>query len=275
MRYLPEWMEKFADNLEDTKVPALANTSHDSDSERPTKVATRTHSIYIHFSKDRNCEACKRTKMTRAPCRRRNGEAVPPAHITKSSMRVNLGTITDTQSWYKIQPLSGISLNRAKQKPHRRRKRSSRNFLEPSEKPKVIYTDCSLEFGKSCEHLPWNHRTSTHQRFETSDIVERAVRRIKEGTSAAVLLQSGLDEKWWAVYGMLLLSGKMFKTSWQTGKHQMKGDSENHLKAELFRLEQRLNIIRLLQKDQSRLHTYCKKVLLGIFLGHVLFAGGT
>ena len=27
----------------------------------------------------RNCEICKRTKITRAPCRRRNGEAVPRA----------------------------------------------------------------------------------------------------------------------------------------------------------------------------------------------------
>ena len=36
----------------------------------------------------------------------------------------------------------------------------------------------------------------TH-RSETNGIAERAVRRIKEGTSAA-LLQSGLDGKWWA-----------------------------------------------------------------------------
>ena len=34
-------------------------------------------------------------------------------------------------------------------------------------------------------------------RSETDGIVESVVRRIKEGTSA-VLLQSGLDEKWWA-----------------------------------------------------------------------------
>ena len=53
----------------------------------------------------------------------------------------------------------------------------------------------SLEFGKSCEDLSWNHRTSTPHRSETNGIAERAVRRIKEGTSA-VLLQSGLDEKW-------------------------------------------------------------------------------
>ena len=28
------------------------------------------HSVYTHFPKDRNCEICKRTKITRAPCRR-------------------------------------------------------------------------------------------------------------------------------------------------------------------------------------------------------------
>ena len=38
---------------------------------------------------------------------------------------------------------------------------------------------------------------STPHRSETNGIAERAVRRIKGGTSA-VLLQSGLDEKWWA-----------------------------------------------------------------------------
>ena len=34
------------------------------------------HSVYTHFPKDRNCEICQRTKITRAPCRRRNGGAV-------------------------------------------------------------------------------------------------------------------------------------------------------------------------------------------------------
>ena len=37
------------------------------------------HSVYTHFPKDRNCEICRRTKITRAPCRRRNGGAVPRA----------------------------------------------------------------------------------------------------------------------------------------------------------------------------------------------------
>ena len=70
-------------------------------------------------------------------------------------------------------------------------------FLEPARKPKVIHTDSPLEFGKSCEELSWNHCTSTPHRSETNGIAERAVRRV-QGETSAVLLQSGLDNEWWA-----------------------------------------------------------------------------
>ena len=72
---------------------------------------------------------------------------------------------------------------------------SLQKFLEPTWKPEVIYTDNSQEFGKACEDISWIHCTSTPHNSETTRIAERAVRRIKEGTSA-VLVQSGLDEKW-------------------------------------------------------------------------------
>ena len=60
LRDLPEWLEEFADNLEDTEVSAPAHISQDSGSERTTKVVSksRKHSIYSHFPKDRNCEVC-------------------------------------------------------------------------------------------------------------------------------------------------------------------------------------------------------------------------
>ena len=64
-------------------------------------------------------------------------------------------------------------------------------FLEPTRKPEVIYTHNSLEFGKACEDLSWNHCMLTPYRSETNGIAERAVRRVKEWTSA-VLLQSDL-----------------------------------------------------------------------------------
>ena len=77
-----------------------------------------------------------------------------------------------------------------------------------AKKTTVIYADSSSEPGKSCEDLLWHHRTSTLYCSETNGFAERAVTRVKEGTSA-VLLQSGLDEKMvvW-LYGMLLPSAK-------------------------------------------------------------------
>ena len=51
-----------------------------ADSERSTKVASRKHIIFfIHFLKDRNCDVCLRTKITKASCTRRTGEASPRA----------------------------------------------------------------------------------------------------------------------------------------------------------------------------------------------------
>ena len=80
-----------------------------------------------------------------------------------------------------------------KTKTSQETQRSLQKFLEADRKPKVIYIDNSLEFGKACEDLSWNRCTSTPHRSETNGIAERAVRRVKEGTSA-VLLQSGLGE---------------------------------------------------------------------------------
>ena len=108
----------------------------------------------------------------------------------------NLETITGMQSWCRTYPPNGSRHIRAKQKLQETQ-RSLQKFLEPDRNPKVIYTDNSLEFGKDCEDLSWNHCTSTPHRSETNGIAERAVRRVKEGTSA-VLLQSGLNESWWA-----------------------------------------------------------------------------
>ena len=84
-----------------------------------------------------------------------------------------------------------------KTKTSQETQRSLQKFLEPARKPEVIYADNSIEFGKSFEDLSWNHCRSTPHRSETNGIAERAVRKIKEGTSA-VLLQSGLNERWWA-----------------------------------------------------------------------------
>ena len=77
LRDLLEWLEDLTENLEIAEVPAPAEISHHSDPERPINEASRKHSIFIQFPKDLSYGVCKRTKITKAPCRRRTGEAAP------------------------------------------------------------------------------------------------------------------------------------------------------------------------------------------------------
>ena len=140
------------------------------------------------------------------PCRRRNGEAVPRADNFGDLITADHKVLSDNcesrnnhRYAVVVQDLATqwIQAYPCKNKTSQETQRSLQKFLEPERKPKVIYTDNSLEFGKACEDLSWNHCTSTPHRSETNGIAERAVRRVKEGTSA-VLLQSGLNESWWA-----------------------------------------------------------------------------
>ena len=93
----------------------------------------------------------------------------------------NLKTITGMQSWCR-QDLATQSIQACpcKTKTSQETQRSLVKFLGPDGNPKVIYTDNSMEFGKACEDLSWNHCTSTPHRSETNGIAERAVRRIKK-----------------------------------------------------------------------------------------------
>ena len=183
-----------------------ASSSRESSSEARGKEVSGKHSIYAHFPKDKNCDICLRTKIFRAPCRRRIGGAVPRAEyfgdlITADHKNVSEGceSRNNHRCAVLVQDLATqwIQSYPCETKTSQETQRSLQKFLEPNRKPKVIYTDNSLEFGKACEDLSWNHCTSTPHQSETNGIAERALRRIKEETSA-VLLQSGLDETWWA-----------------------------------------------------------------------------
>ena len=68
---IPEWLQEFRENLVDDRVPerrdSHASSSHEPSLEpAPARSADLgKHSVYTHFPKDRNCEICQRTKITR------------------------------------------------------------------------------------------------------------------------------------------------------------------------------------------------------------------
>ena len=63
-------------------------------------------------------------------------------------------------------------------------------------------------------------------------IVERAVRRTEEGTSAALLRNQDWMKNGGLIPGNATAICETSKPSWQTGKHLLKGDLENHLMAQ-------------------------------------------
>ena len=183
-------------------------------------------------------------KITRAPCRRDNGGAVPRAEnfgdlITADHRVLSENCESRNNHRYAIVVQESATqwspVVTVQNKTSQETQRSLQKFLEPDRKPRVIYTDNSSEFGTACEDLSWNHCTSTPHRSETNGIAERAVRRVKEGTSA-VLLQSGLNENWWADSMECYTYLRNVTDLLSDGKTCMRDVLGNHLKDRLFHL---------------------------------------
>ena len=146
-----EWLQEFSENLVDDEIPLRggfhASSSHEVSLEPTTKRREDLgkHSVYTHFPKERNCEICKRTKITRAPCRRRNGEAVPRAanfgdlitadHKVQSD---NCESRNNHRYAVVVQDLATqwIQAYPCKNKTSQETQRSLQKFLEPDEEAK-------------------------------------------------------------------------------------------------------------------------------------------
>ena len=177
---IPEWLKEFREILVDDEIPLQGGSHASSSNEVSFEPTTKRredlgkHSVNTHFPKDRNCEICKRTKIRRAPCRRRNGEAVPRATNFGDLITADHKVLSDNcesrinhRYTIAVQDLATqwIQAYPCKNKTSQETQRSLQKFLEPEKKPKVIYTDNSLEFGKAREDLSWNHCTSTPQQI--------------------------------------------------------------------------------------------------------------
>ena len=275
-------------NPMDDEVPerrdSHASSSHEVSLEPTfkTREDLGKHSVYTHFPKDRNCEICQRTKITRATCRRRNGETVHRAEnfgdlITADHKVLSENCESRNNHRYAVvlQDLATqwIQSYPCKTKTSQATQRSLQKFLEPERNPKVTHTDNSLEFGKACQDLSWNHCTSTPHRSETNGIAERAVRRVKEGTSA-VLLQSGLNEYWWADSMECYTYLRNIQDLLSDGKTPYERRFGQPFKGPIIPFDSLVEYYPINAKDQSRIHQFGKKVVPGLFLGYALYAGG-
>ena len=82
LQHVPERLQDFKENLVDKNVQRhqySPNSSHNLPIEPRAKVepASGKHSVCTHFPKDRNCDICLKTKITRDSYRRRTSTVVP------------------------------------------------------------------------------------------------------------------------------------------------------------------------------------------------------
>ena len=172
------------------------------------------------------------------------------------------------QSWCKTWLLNGSNRIHAKQKLRRKLKGECKSSWSRIGSLKSFILT-----------IPWNlaklvkiyHCTSTPHRSETDGIAERAVRRVKEGTSA-VLLQSGLDGKWRADSLEWYLSAKHSRSLFD-GKTLYERRFGEPVKGPIIPFDSLVEYHPITAKDQSRIHQFGKKVSSVLFLGYVLYAG--
>ena len=184
----------------------------------------------------------------------------------------NVETITDMQSWCRTWPLNGSRRIRAETKTSQETQRSLQKFLEPDRKP--------MSFSLT---IPWNSANPVkispgiiarlhHTDQKQNGIAERAVRRVKEGTSA-VLLQSGLNESWWADSMECFSRLRNVTDLLSDGKTPHEILFGQPFKGPIIPFGSLVEYHPFTAKDQSRIHQFGKKVLPGLFLGYALYAG--
>ena len=221
---LPDWLQVFRENLVDERSPLeprsnpepgyrdTSSSSHELPMESRAKVesGSGTHSVYTHFPKDPNCDICLKTKITRSSCRRRTGTVVPRAEHFGDLITADHKILSEENESRNNHRFAVVVQDLATQwlqsyvwktKTYQETQKSLMKFVEPTRKPKVIHTDNSSEFGKSCQELSWNHCASTPHRSEANGIAER------RDICCGIAVRSG-QRMVGGFHGVLLLSAK-------------------------------------------------------------------
>ena len=166
------------------------------------------HNLRTHFPNDPNCPVCNPCKRNRAQCRqqvhgkpddlpvpKKFADAITADHKisneddeSRTHDRVAMIVLDRFTQWLQGYP--------CKTKFSDECVLNFQKFVGPQCKPEHVCTDNSKEFKSSLKELKWLHDTSTTHRSQTNGVVERAVRKLQEGSSCS-LVQSGLGEAWW------------------------------------------------------------------------------
>ena len=138
-----------------------SRSSHESPPEPRTKVVSGKHSIFTHFPKDRNCDITfENQNFGGSSQKKRTGAAVPRAasfgDLLTSDHKVPSEGCESRNSYRYAVVVQDVAAQwiqsfSCKTKTSQETEKSSQMFAQPKRKPKVMYTDNSIEFGNSVQ----------------------------------------------------------------------------------------------------------------------------
>jgi hypothetical protein len=152
-------------------------------------------------------------------------------------------------------------------------KKGFQRFLGPQCRAKHVYTDGSKEFAKALSDLELSHDTSTPHRPQTNGVAERAVRRVKEGTSCT-LMQSGYTNEWWPDDMNCYCFLRNVVDILANGSTAYKARFGEDFRGPTIPCGAEITYHPISDKDKKRCHQMGQKLLSGIFLGYIQHAGG-
>ena len=187
---------------------------------------------------------------------------------------VNLETIIDMQSCCRTWPPNGSSRIRTKPKLHRKHKEVCKSSWSQTGNLKSFTLTILWNLARLVKIVlgPIVRQHHTDQK-QMGLLLDRAVRRVKEGTSA-VLLQSGLNENRWAESMECFSYLRIRQDLLSDAKTPYERRFGKPLTGPIIPFGSLVEYHPTTAKDQSRTHQFGKKVLPGLFLGYALYAGG-
>ena len=175
-------------------------------------------------------------------------------------------------SWCRTWPPKGSSPIRAKQKLLRKHKGACKSSWSQIGNLKSFTLTIPWNLGKPVKISP-GIIARLHHTDRRQMVLQKEQCRVKEGTSA-VLLQSGLNESWWADSMECYTYLRNVTDLLSDGKTPYERRFGQSFKGPIMPLGSLVEYHPVTAKDQSRIHQFGKKVLPGLFLGYALYAGG-
>ena len=177
-----------------------SSSSHELPSEPREKVASGKHSIFTHFPKDQNCDICLRTKITRASCRKRTGTVVARAgnfgdFITADHKVLSEGCESRNNHRFAV-VVQDLATQWIQSYPCKTKTSQERAYKSSWSRP-GNQKSFTLTIPWSLASLVKNYPGIVLRQHYT-DQKRVVLLRERCAESRKGLLQSGLDEKWWA-----------------------------------------------------------------------------